>query len=520
MSFIYLARLAVKGGFKRFFIFCLLLCSLGFQVNGFTQTNPLNTNNSLASPEQPPIIKVSVTHQGFHARIPWQKSTVGSRNALGVLIAPQQVLVTASLVQDASFIEFELPQTSEKKVAKVQVVDYDVNLALLTLETPDSTFFASLKPIALSPIVKVNQQLKVWQFNRSGDMTYSPTQVTRLMVGQYALTKSNFLLAEVNGILRSEGPSVTIPVTNTDGLAGLLLRYDSRNQSATILPSPIIQSFLKASKVAPYPGLPTIGMTVHSTSDKQLTDYLGVTALNAGIYVSEVSKGGSAYEAGVQEGDVILEVKGFKIDKKGEYQDPQLDSISYSHLIRGLSTVGESIQWKVWRNGTEVVLNAKAVSQPTQEELVPTLGNSKGPDFILHGGLLFQELTMPYLESFGENWENSAPARLVQIANNQADYQKLNKRRIVLLGAVLPVKGTQGFQQLGAIAILKVNNIEIKDLASLATAFKTPLNGVHKIELDSYPKTIYLDAEQALLDNKELTGGVYRIPQLSRISAD
>lgn len=489
----------------------------------FSASNALAQSTSSSQKtitEEPPIVKVSVTHQGFHSRIPWQKLAVGSRNALGILISPQEVLVTASLVQDASYIEFELPESSERKAAKIKVVDYDVNLALLTLETPDPTFFTGLKPIAISPVVKVNQQLKVWQLNRAGDMIFSPIQVTRMMVGQYALAKSNFLQAEVNGILRSEGPSVTIPVTNSDGLAGLLLRYDSRNQSATLLPSIIIQSFLKASRLPAYPGMPTIGMTVHSTADKQLTDYLGVSALNAGIYVSEVEKGGSAFAAGIQQGDVILSVNGKKIDKKGEYQDPQLDSISYSHLIRGLSTVGEPIEWSVWRQGREVKLTSKAVSKPISAELVPSVTPNNGPRFILHGGLLFQELTMPYLESFGESWENTAPARLVQIANNQADYEKLNKRRMVILGAVIPVKGAQGYQQLGAIAVHKINNQEIKDLESVALALENPINGVHKIELDSFPKVIYLDAAQALVDNKELKGGVYRIPQLSRISTD
>lgn len=474
---------------------------------------------AVQSPVPPPIVKVSVTHQGFHPRIPWQKSAIGSRNALGVLISPQEVLVTASLVQDASYIEFELPENNDKKAAKVQVVDYDVNLALLKLENPDPQYFAGLKPIAISPLVKVNQQLNVWQLNRSGDMTFSPTQVTRMMVGQYALSKSNFLLAEVNGILRSEGPTVTIPATNAEGLAGLLLRYDSRNQSATVLPSAIIQSFLKASRQQPYPGMPTIGMTVHATSDKQLTDYLGVSQLNAGIYVSEVLKGGSGYAAGVQQGDVIVAVNGKKIDKKGEYQDPNLDSISYSHLIRGLSAVGEPLEWTVWRQGKELKLTGKATSKPVSDELIPSLLPANGPNYILHGGLLFQELTMPYLESFGENWETSAPARLVQIANNPAEYERQNKRRMVILGAVIPVKAAQGYQQIGAVTVLKVNDQEITDLESVQKALAQPLDQVHKIELDTYPKVIYLDAKQALLDNQELTAGVYRIPQLSRMAS-
>ena len=91
---------------------------------------------------------------------------------------------------------------------------------------------------------------------------------------------------------------------------------------------------------------------------------------------------------------------------------------------------------------------------------------------------------------------------------------------MVILGAVIPVKGAQGYQQLGAIAVHKINNQEMKDLESVALALEKPINGVHKIELDSFPKVIYLDAAQALVDNKELKGGVYRIPQLSRISTD
>ena len=59
-------------------------------------------------------------------------------------------------------------------------------------------------------------------------------------------------------------------------LAGLLLRYDSKNQVATLLPAPIIEHFLKDVADGKYDGFPSLGIEFQSTLDEQFRDYLGM----------------------------------------------------------------------------------------------------------------------------------------------------------------------------------------------------------------------------------------------------
>ncbi len=70
---------------------------------------------------------------------------------------------------------------------------------------------------------------------------------------------SLFLAYETIGIIRSEANSFTLPVVKDGKLAGLLLRYDSKNQTATILPGPIIAHFLKDNADGEYQGFPSLG---------------------------------------------------------------------------------------------------------------------------------------------------------------------------------------------------------------------------------------------------------------------
>jgi S1-C subfamily serine protease len=471
----------------------------------------------IAAGKNTALVKVNVTSQAWNHRIPWQKSPPGGRRGLGVFLPNNQILVTGQIVADATYIELEQAESGRKLPAKVKAVDYEANLALLEPAIAANDFFEGLKPMQIETDARIGDTLEVWQLGRVGDLIATKVEINKVLTTRYFIETSLFLAYETINIIRTEANSFTLPVIKNGKLAGLLLRYNSRDQTATVLPGPIIEHFLKDIADGDYQGFPSLGVEFQQTLDEQFREYLGLTKDQQGIYVGMVAKGGSAESIGLKVGDIILEMNGYKIDTRGDYRDEKFGMLSLSHLVRGNSYVGDELKVKVLRKGKEEMLVGKLTRKNPKDFVVWPYLFDRGVNYLVNGGLIFQELSIPWLQSFGEDWEANGPGRLVHVAKHTEDYEKAGKRKIVFLAATLPTRTTQGYERLGGIIVTKVNGKQINDLAELNAAFKEPKDGLHIIEFEDFPKVIQVDAITAESDNLKLLNGQYRVNSLKRI---
>ncbi|MCA1963599.1 MAG: PDZ domain-containing protein [Prosthecobacter sp.] len=472
-------------------------------------TPVINTNS---------LLKVNVTYQTYNMQIPWQKESAGGRRGLGVVLAGNRVLVTGQMVADSTYIELELPEGNQKIPAKVQAVDYEANLALLVPDSPtkEKEFFAGLKPVEVDPTARIGDPLAVWQTGRVGDLIVTPLRISKVMIQGYVVENAAFLVYEAIGIIRSESNSFTLPVVKGGKLAALLLRYDSKNQVATLLPAPIIQHFLKDVEDGKYDGFPSLGIEFQMTQDEQFREYLGLKPGAPGVYVSKVIQGGSAAQAGMKPGDIMMAINGSKVDARGDYQDPQFGAVSASHLVRGKGFVGDKVEIQVLRDGKEVTLTGKLTRKQPDDYLVRPYLFDKGPKYILSGGVLFQELTSAYLGSFGRE-QRGALLRLQRIAANPESFEKEGRKKVVFIGAILPTPSTQGYDRLSGQVVLEVNGKKITELADVAAALKEPKDGLHILKLKEFPYLLHLDALRVERDNMQLLNGAFRVSALSRL---
>ncbi len=465
------------------------------------------------------LVKVNATSQSYNLYLPWQKESPSGRRGLGVVLSGNRVLVTAQMVADATYIELELPESGQKYPAKVMAVDYEANLALLESPASDKqkAFFATLKPMGVDASARIGDAVSILQTGRVGELIESPLRISKVLTRRYTVEGSNFLVYETTGIIRSEANSFTLPVVKGDKLAGLLLSYDSKNQVTTILPAPIIEHFLKDVADGKYEGFPGLGMELQSTQDEQFREYLGLKADAPGVLISAVLKGGSAEKAGMKKGDILTSINGYTVDSRGDYKDPQFGALSSSHLVRGRAYVGDKVEIKVIRDGKDVTLNGELTRRTPDDYLVLPYLFDKGPRYVLMGGLLFQELSRPYLDSFGEEQRSGAILRLSRIASHPDKYEEAGRKKIVFLSTVLPTPSAQGYDKLGGQVITKVNGKAINDLNDLAEAFKSAKDSWHVIELDEFPHILHIDTFNAERDNMRLLSGAYRIGSLKRL---
>jgi len=133
------------------------------------------------------------------------------------------------------------------------------------------------------------------------------------------------------------------------------------------------------------------------------------------------------------------------------------------------------------------------------------------------GGLVLQELSRQYLKEYGSDWQKKAPENFVYFDHQQNELFKNGPKKIVFLNRVLPSEMTVGYEELSQLVVTKINDLAIQSLDDVPKALAHPINGLDKIEFDSEPKIIFLDAAQV---EAEAAGfqKKYRLPELQHLN--
>jgi hypothetical protein len=99
----------------------------------------------------------------------------------------------------------------------------------------------------------------------------------------------------------------------------------------------------------------------------------------------------------------------------------------------------------------------------------------------VRGGLVFQELTGPYLTAASEGGRRPAPRLLIAV-DREGAFPDPARPRVVVLASVLPDLANLGFQDLRDLIVTKVNGTAIGSLQDLRSAFASPVGGYHVVE--------------------------------------
>ncbi len=460
------------------------------------------------------VIRVNVTNQPWDFTRPWGKRPPFSRRAIGTVLAGGRVLVTAELVANANYVEFETPEGGQKVPASVDVVDYEANLALL--KTDDTEFLKPFKPLEVAAAA-VGDTLSVWQLEATGNLLVTRATMTTAEVSRYPIDDMPLLIYRLTTPLQFRDSSFTLPVVKDEKLVGLVMRYDTNTNNADLIPGPVIQHFLTDAAKPPYKGFPRSGITSAQTRDPQFRRYIGLNgATSGGIYATDVLPSGAAAAAGVEKGDVILKIDGQAVDQDGNYKDADYGKISISHLFSTKHFDGETVKVTIFRKGETKELELKLAHRPVESYVIEPYVIDRAPKFYVLGGLILGELSRQYLREFGNDWMKKAPEQFVYIDRQQQELFKDGPKKIVFLNRVLPSDLTVGYEELSQLIVKKINGVELQSLADVPGALLKAIDGLHKIEFDGEPTVIYLDAAQVAASEAAFMQK-YRLPALKRL---
>ncbi len=454
------------------------------------------------------LIRVTVTSQGYYFHRPWQQRRPKTQTAIGVVVPGNRVLVPAVLVANHRYIELETIDSRQKHRAEVDVVDYEANLALL--KPMQDSFLAHRIALELGPSISTGQDLTIWQVKPNGDVVPTKGKVTSIELTAY--TANNYFLSyRLNAALQYRFNNLTLPVLNGNTLAGLVLRNNPSGRTIDVIATSVIRHFLTDARQSPYHGFPRAGFRYGPTLDPQLRRYIGLSEDITGIYVQKVIKGGPADRAGLLSGDVITRMGEHPISNTGQFEHPQYGQTSLVHLIRTDYHVDDKMRMQVIRDGKSRSLEVVLDHRRPDEFLVPPYIIDAQPEYLIVGGLVFQELSLSYLREYGKDWMNRAPIHLLYYNQNQ-DYLNGDQReKIVIITRVIPTPFTIGYENLTNLVVLAVNGRPTGNLKDVQAALNTPQAGFHRFELEQAPGLLFLDPEE-IPQIHEVIRQRYRIP--------
>lgn len=442
------------------------------------------------------LVYVMTTSQRPRFTQPWEKSPPVRKRGLGIVLENRRVLVTAELVSDSTFIEFERPSNGEKQTARVIARDYEANLALLEGTDNDGAFLGGMKPVLLDGPAHAGDTLEVWQLEDDGSPVVTSGTLARVETGPYFLRDRSFLRYEFKGSLQNKAGSFIIPAVRGGKLTGLLLGYNSNDQLADILPAPIIRRFLDDLSDGKYVGFPVLGIRIARTTDPQLRRWLKMADAAGGVFVGKVEKGSSAEKAGIKTGDVLLSLDGHALDRRGYYEDPEFGSLNFGHIVNGRHQVGDTITAALWRDGARIELPVTLERREADDYLVDPWLFDRAPRYVVVGGLVFTELSRPYLQSF-KDWEKTAPVQLRHAEANQDQYAE-GRGKLVILCYAIPSDANIGYERVSSRIIKEVNGKTIGSIRDLHQALMKPIDGRHSITTTAPEDPVFhLDAALA-----------------------
>ncbi len=460
------------------------------------------------------LLRINVTRQAYDFVRPWEKESPSSRNGIGAVISGGRILVTASLVENATYLELERIDGSANCPASVVQVDYGANLAVL--KPNDAGFIAGVKPLRIhQKTCRIGDAFEVFQFESNGTAVVAEAELKETKVHPYPYSIGAYLVFQLKVTLASVGNSFTLPVFYKGRLVGLTMGHNQGNQTVSVLPAPVINHFIADLDDGDYDGFPMAGFSFKKLDEPPLRRHLGVAGDTIGIFIDTVRPSGGAAAAGLMSGDVLLGVDAYNIDNSGQYTDPNYGKLSLSHLLSTRSFTGDVRIFRIHRDRETLLLPVTLSALRPEHYPVEPISMDKAPEYIIAGGLVFQELTRQYLKAWRGNWSKAAPNHFLHYEKYQWDLIAPGDK-LVILSQVIPAAGNVGYDDLRYLVVTSVNNRSITRLSDIAEALLQPVDGFHRFEFQEDPHVVIMDADTLDRENRHIQER-YGLPSLSRL---
>jgi hypothetical protein len=437
------------------------------------------------------VVTVRVTGQEWNWKTPWAKQGPWMRSMTGLVVPGPRILVASAGLGNSLLFEVQKEGREPRTPARLVLADHEGPLGLLEVDDPG--FWKGLEPLPLAARAPGSGPVTLYRWQRSGQIDSALGTVRQARAGRHGLSRVSLLTLDVTATMEGGGDSeVAIAAEEVVGLA-----TGKSGDQVAVMASPVLRQFLADAASGSYRGFARAGIGWQDLTNPDLRAALGLTSDEGGIRITRVLPHGSGADV-LKPGDVILEIAGHPLDPTGQFDHPGFGRMAFPLLFSDGRRPGDGLPMKVLRDGQRMSVAVTLKRMLAEDDRIPPYVFGRGPDYAVMGGLVFQDMSGPYLSTWGD-WSRRAPPRLLIAYDREGAEPTSERPRIVLLTSVLPDSANLGYQDLRDLIVDKVNGRPIGSMDDLRRAFAEPVGGFHVVEFlpGQTPGRIVLDAAEA-----------------------
>ena len=429
--------------------------------------SPLDVNQTKNELFKESIVKIYTVAKSPDFTRPWNSSMYRVTGS-GAVISGNRILTNAHVVANHTFIEVRRYGETKRYEAKVLSVSHQADLALITVK--DKSFFEGIKPLTLGKLPKIEQKIAVFGYPTGGN-TLSITQgiVSRIEHHRYVHSNEKFLAIQVDAAINpgnSGGPAIS------DGkIVGVVMQNMSRAQSiGYLVPTMIIEHFLKDIADGKYDGFPHTGLTIEKLENPTLRTFYHLDNNVTGELVVDWVYNSTANNV-FKKGDIITAIDGHRIENDGTVEFRYHEYTSMKYYV-DLHQLGESVTFDIIRDGKAQKVSLPLTHRVDDMLLVKTKRYDTMPTYFIYGGYVFTKLTSNLLVQYGSG--------ALELRYLSTQYPTPERKEVVILLKVLASSLSVGNYGIQRWVIEKVNGETFPDFK---TFYQKIMNAKEKITL-------------------------------------
>ena len=445
------------------------------------------------------VLHLQVYRSSFDWSMPWRQKAVQGAQGSGFLIEGDRIVTNAHVVANARQILVRRPDQANPRIARVEAVAHDADLAVLRVEDP--TFFEGLRPLALGELPRTGSQVLTYGFPLGGqDVSSTAGIVSRIEMRGYVHSGPDAHLVVQTDAAINPGNSGG-PVVQDDRVVGVAFQgFPGFDNMGFFIPIPVVRHVLENLEDGTYHGFPDSGLEISPLLSPAYRRERGLPEDRSGVVVNRVVPGGTA-DGVIEVGDVLLEVDDQHIANDGTVGVGDA-RITFQTLFDARQ-VGDPVRLGVWRDGGELQLTATARRVGRYDRMRNRY--DVAPRYVVHAGLVFMPLEAELLKMFGRNWAQNANRDLVwHQLFREAERPEEADREVVVLVRVLRHSVNSQMSFAGPVAVEAINGVPVRSLEDVVTAFASGEGRFDEIVFEGYAGIEALDREKAAAAHEEI----------------
>jgi S1-C subfamily serine protease len=346
-------------------------------------------------PVQKSLVRITATEVAPDYRAPWNAGVLGRGIGAGFVIDGNRIMTNAHVVSNSRYLTVERDGDPNKYPAKVLFVAHDCDLALITV---DPAFFKNMLAVKFGGIPELESTVSAYGYPIGGErMSVTTGIVSRIDFQLYTHSSIDQHLAIQISAQINPGNSGG-PVMQNAKVVGVAFQGysgDIAQGVAYMVPTPVINRFLKDVSDGRYDGYVDLGMTFAKLQNPAQRKFLGLKDDGRGVLVETVVAAGPCAKI-LKPGDVLLGIDNHPIASDGNV-DLEGEHVEMPEVVER-KFKGDNVKFEIWRDKQATSASVKLDTVPPY--LMQSHRYDVRPRYVVYGGLLFQPLSLDLLEAY------------------------------------------------------------------------------------------------------------------------